>query len=251
MSDHHAKAPPEAATDSRPRRRLFVTETLVERAEIIPPREVSHRLLSVLRLPPGEVVALFNGRDGEWAAVLELAGKRDVRLAVSHRLKRQPVEPELQLCFAPIKQPRIDWLVEKATELGATRLTPVITRRTQMQKLRPERLEAIAIEAAEQCERLSVPRIEPAVALERLLAAWPDDRPLLFCDERGEAPLLALVAPPAPLAMLVGPEGGFAPEETAALRARAGVLPVSLGPRILRAETAALAALSMWLGAGR
>lgn len=247
MSDHHAKA----ATDSHPRRRLFVNDALNEGAVVSPPREVSHRLLSVLRLAPGEIVGLFNGRDGEWSAVLEAAGKRDVRLSLIRRLKDQPPESELRLCFAPIKQPRIDWLIEKATELGATHLCPVITRRTQVPKLRPERLEAIAVEAAEQCERLSVPVIEEPVALERLLASWPADRPLLFCDERGDAPLLSAVAPPAPLGILVGPEGGFAPEETAALRERNGVIAVSLGPRILRAETAALAALSMWIGAGR
>ncbi len=216
----------------------------------MPPREVSHRLLNVLRLPPGESVGLFNGRDGEWGAILQPAGKRDLRLAVTHQLKHQPVEPQLRLCFAPIKQPRIDWLVEKATELGVTHLTPVITRRTQVPKLRPERLEAIAIEAAEQCERLSVPVIDAPVPLDRLLADWPADRPLLFCDERGDAPLLAHAAPPPPVTLLVGPEGGFAPEEGAALRARPGIVPVSLGPRILRAETAALAALAMWCGAG-
>jgi len=247
MSDHNAKA----ATDSHPRRRLFLNDALSEGVVVSPPREVSHRLLSVLRLAPGEIVGLFNGRDGEWSAVLEAAGKRDVRFAVTRRLKDQPVEPELRLCFAPIKQPRIDWLVEKATELGATHLCPVITRRTQVPKLRPERLEAIAIEAAEQCERLSVPVIEAPVTLDRLLASWPAERPLLFCDERGEAPLLSAAAPPAPLGIMVGPAGGFAPEEVTALRARAGVVAVSLGPRILRAETAALAALSMWVGAGR
>lgn len=237
--------------DSLPQRRLFISEGLHEGREILPPREVSHRLMNVLRLEPGETVGLFNGRDGEWAAVLQPAGKRDVRLAVTHRLKHQPRETELRLCFAPIKQPRIDWLVEKATELGATHLSPVITRRTQVPKLRPERLEAIAIEAAEQCERLSVPVIDTPVPLDRLLADWPADRRLLFCDERGDAPLLPLVASAGPVALLIGPEGGFAPEEVAALRAWAGVEPVSLGTRILRAETAALAALAMWVGSGK
>lgn len=217
---------------------------------ITPPREVAHRLANVLRLQAGEVVGLFNGRDGEWSARLHLAGRRDLRLAVEHRVLLQPSEQELRLCFAPIKQPRVDWLIEKATELGVTRLSPVITRYTQVSKLRPERLESIVIEAAEQCERLTVPVIDPPLPLDRLLADWPSDRALLFCDERGDAPLLAHAAPPPPVTLLVGPEGGFAPEEGAALRARPGIVPVSLGPRILRAETAALAALAMWCGAG-
>lgn len=229
---------------------MFVTADLAEGAEVTLSPAQAHQLATVLRRRAGEALRLFNGRDGEWLATIESLTRKAAIARAGERLQPQPVEPEISLCFAPIKQSRLDWLVEKATELGAGRLTPVITRRTQVPRINPERLRAIAVEAAEQCERLTVPEIDPAVPFDRFLAGWPAERALVACIERQGAPLLPAAMPPPPFGILVGPEGGFAPEEVAALVGRVEVKPVSLGPRILRAETAGLAALAMCLGAG-
>ncbi len=227
--------------------RLFVAPDLVAGATIALEAEQAHYLRQVMRRSPGDGVRLFNGRDGEWRGRLLELGRREAILALEERLRPQvPVRP-LSLLFAPVKRAGTELIVQKATELGASRLQPVITRRTERAGLRPERLALIAREAAEQCERLDVPALEEAESLEAALADWPAARSLLFCDERAGAPALldvvAGLAPPAGL--LIGPEGGFDPAEHEMLHARPGVLAVSLGPRILRAETAALAALAV------
>ena len=229
---------------SRPR--LFVDQALAEGATLTLDGPPAHYLGTVLRLQAGAEVKLFDDLTGEWLAELVEAGRKRVRVTVARRLRPREAVPDLWLLFAPIKRGRIDWLVEKATELGVARLAPVLTRRTVVDKLNLERLRAHAIEAAEQCERTALPELEAPAALEKVLAAWPAGRPLYFADEGGGAPLAEAVEP-GPAAILIGPEGGFTDEERAAIRAVPQARPVSLGPRILRADTAALAAVSVWM----
>jgi 16S rRNA (uracil1498-N3)-methyltransferase len=230
------------------RARLFVAADLAEGAAVPLTGDQVHRLAHVLRLRAGAPVAVFNGRDGEWAATVANLSKGRGGLAVGRRLRVQAAGPDVWLLFAPIKHGPIDWLVEKGTELGAAVLWPVFTRRTVASRVNPERLAVRAVEAAEQCERLTVPELRPATTLDRLLDAWPDGRRLLVLDETGSgAPIAEAAATAAgPAALLVGPEGGLAPEERAALYKRPFVTNVGLGPRILRAETAAVAALACW-----
>jgi 16S rRNA (uracil1498-N3)-methyltransferase len=210
-----------------------------------------------MRRAPGDAVRLFNGRDGEWRAAVKSLGKSRGALAVEAQTRAQAAESDLWLLAAPIKRTAIDFVAAKATELGVSAIQPVFTRRTAVARVNAERLRANAIEAAEQCERLSVPEVRAGAALDRVLGAWPPARKLLFCDEtRDGRPIAeALMAERAgaarcaarePWAILIGPEGGFAPEELQRIRALPGVLPVSLGPRLLRADTAALAALAVW-----
>ena len=196
---------------------------------------------------------LFNGRDGEWQARCRCAARRRAVAEVGERTREQAAEPDVWLCFAPVKRARIDYIAEKATELGVAVLQPVITRHTNVERVNVERLRANAIEAAEQTERLSVPEVRAPVDLARLLADWPAERRLLICDETGGGPpigeaLGALddAARAAPWAIVIGPEGGFAEAELTALRRMKDVMAVGLGPRILRADTAALAALACW-----
>ncbi len=232
--------------------RLFVDETLAAEAEMLLDSGRAHYLRNVLRLQPGDTVALFNGRDGEWRARLASFGRRDARLAVTAKSRPQLAAPDIWLAFAPIKRQRIDWLVEKATELGVSRMIPVLTRRTMVTRVNHDRLHAHAIEAAEQTERLDVPIIDDAVTMEKLLRDWPRERQLLLCAEAGAARPLADVLALFPrddapaMAVMTGPEGGYAPEELDALAALPFVTPVGLGPRILRADTAAVAALACW-----
>jgi 16S rRNA (uracil1498-N3)-methyltransferase len=204
-----------------------------------------------MRLGAGDAVLLFNGRDGEWEARVAETGRRRASLTVERRVRPQAPEPDPWLAFAPIKRGRLDLLVEKAVELGAARLIPVLTGQTAAARVNVPRLKAIAAEAAEQCGRLSVPEIAEPAALESLVAGWPGERRLLVLDESGggrpiaEALAGAAAAPPAP-GFLVGPEGGFRASELDLLRRLPFVVPVSLGPRVLRAETAAVAALACW-----
>jgi 16S rRNA (uracil1498-N3)-methyltransferase len=228
--------------------RLFVDTTLSQGLALTLDGAPANYLGAVLRLQAGAQVKLFDDRTGEWLAEILDAGKRKVSLNVVRQLRpREPV-PDLWLLFAPVKRGRIDWLVEKATELGVARLVPVVTRRTIVDRLNSERLRAHAIEAAEQCERTVLPELAEPAKLERLLADWPDDRTLYFADEGGGEPVLDLVRP-GPAAILIGPEGGFTDEERAAIRAVPTARPVSLGPRILRADTAAIAAVALWMAA--
>jgi 16S rRNA (uracil1498-N3)-methyltransferase len=209
-----------------------------------------HYLRSVMRLGPGAAVAAFNAADGEWLCRVTEIGKRGARLAVEQQLRpADPAgEPDLWLVFAPIKRARLDWLVEKATELGVSALLPVWTARTQPERINLDRLRTHAIEAAEQSERLSVPELRPPEQLDRLFAVWPAERSLVACDETGAGePIGAAAArlPPGPAALLVGPEGGFDQTELDAIDKLPFVTRVGLGPRVLRAETAALAALAV------
>jgi 16S rRNA (uracil1498-N3)-methyltransferase len=203
-------------------------------------------LAAVLRLGPGDQVKLFDDRTGEWLAAIAEAGKKHVTLTVGERLRERERVPDLWLLFAPIKRGRIDWLVEKATELGVSRLVPVVTRRTIVDRLNLDRLRAHAVEAAEQCGRTALPELAEPRKLDAILRDWPEGRVLYFADEGGGAPLAAAAGP---AAILIGPEGGFTEEERVSIREMAFARPVSLGPRILRADTAALAAISLWMAA--
>ncbi|MEE8270361.1 MAG: 16S rRNA (uracil(1498)-N(3))-methyltransferase [Alphaproteobacteria bacterium] len=233
----------------RPRARLFVAAALADGVAVALAGDRAHHLRTVLRLAPGDTVALFNGADGEWAARIETLDKGAASLSVVRRRRAQAAGTDLWLCFAPLKKAATGFVVEKATELGASVLLPVLTRRTSTARVNIDRLGANAVAAAEQCERLDVPAVRPPVALAVLLAGWPADRALLLCAEAGPAPPVADLAPRLagrPAAILVGPEGGFAKSELDGLGKLPFVHAVGLGPRILRADTAALAALACW-----
>jgi 16S rRNA (uracil1498-N3)-methyltransferase len=209
----------------------------------------AHYLRSVLRLGRGAAVAGFNAEDGEWLCRIAEVGKSRVSLTVERQLRAPEPDADLRLLFAPIKRARLDWLVEKATELGASALLPLWTARTQSKRLNLERLRAHTVEAAEQSERLSVPELHRPEALDRVLAAWPADRPLLVCDESGAGEPISEAATrlgARPVALLVGPEGGFDQTELDAFGKLSFVIRIGLGPRVLRAETAALAALAVF-----
>jgi 16S rRNA (uracil1498-N3)-methyltransferase len=210
----------------------------------------AHYLVSVMRVKAGDAVKLFDDRTGEWLGVASSVGKRDLVLDVTERLREREAVPDLWLCVAPIKKGRIDWVAEKACELGVARLVPVLTRRAVVDKLNLERLRGHMIEAAEQCGRTGLPELSELIKLPALLRDWPKGRALFFADETGGVPAAeAMRAHPGPAAILVGPEGGFDPEERDAIRGTFGNIGISLGPRILRAETAAAAAVSLWMGA--
>ncbi len=232
-----------------PKVRLFVTETLARDVAVAVAREQANYLFNVMRLVSGDAVALFNGRDGEWRAEVADAGKRGGRLVCVEALRPQDSGPDLHLLFAPVKKARTDFIAEKATEMGCRRLAPVFTRFTNSERINADRLRAHAVEAAEQCGILSVPEIADSVRLDAALLTWEPGRRLLFCDETRTAPPAAealRAAGPGPWAVLIGPEGGFAPEEAERLRALPFATPASLGPRVLRADTAAVAALAIW-----
>ena len=228
--------------------RLFVDQPLSADLALTLDGPPAHYLATVLRLEAGAQVKLFDDRSGEWLARIDEAGRKRVSLALTRHLRPREPGPDLWLLFAPLKRAQTDWLVEKAAELGAGRLVPVLTRRTVADRVKTDRLRAITIEAAEQCDRTALPQLAEPAKLPALLKDWPEDRALLFADETGGAPL-AEVARPGPAAILIGPEGGFTDEERALIRAHPAARPVALGPRILRAETAALAALSLWMAA--
>lgn len=204
-------------------------------------------LFAVMRLPLGAGVLVFNGRDGEWLATVAEGGKRTGRLVCLDPTRPQAMPPDLWLLFAPVKKERTQFVVEKAVELGAARLCPVQTRFTNAERLRMDKARAHAIEAAEQCGATYVPPVDEVQPLDRLLSGWPADRRILWADESLITTRQTLVAlTPGPWAVLIGPEGGFSADERDRLRAHPAVVPVSLGPRILRAETAAIAALTLW-----
>jgi 16S rRNA (uracil1498-N3)-methyltransferase len=226
--------------------RLFVDAPLGEGQTITLDGAPANYLANVLRLQAGGQVKLFDDRTGEWLGELAEVGRKRISLTLVQRLREREAVPDLWLLFAPIKRGRIDWLVEKATELGVARLAPVTTQRTVVDRLNLERLRAHSIEAAEQCERTALPELAAPATLEKALAGWPAERTLYFADEGGGAPLADAVEP-GPSAILIGPEGGFTEAERAAIRTVPQARPVSLGPRILRADTAAIAAISLWM----
>jgi 16S rRNA (uracil1498-N3)-methyltransferase len=229
--------------------RLYVNAPLAPGASLALDRAQAHYLTHVLRLKTGQPVLVFNGHDGEWSASLADGGKRAATLAVTARTRPQTKALDLHYLFAPLKSGRLDYMVQKAVEMGVSRLRPILTRHGQVARVNLERMRANSVEAAEQCGILSLPEIEAPVALAQYMAQRDPARWLVFCDEDAEAanPVAALqtVPPRALLAVLVGPEGGFAADERAALLDLPNVARLSLGPRILRADTAAVAALAV------
>lgn len=226
--------------------RLFVDRLLSDGDEVHVDGGAAHYLLGVMRLKTGALVKLFDDRSGEYLATVNAAGKRDLVLSVEARLREREAVPDLWLAQALIKKDRFGWIAEKTCELGVARFIPLLTARCVIDKVKEDRLRAQMVEAAEQCERTALPEIAPLVKLDAMLKDWPGGRTLYFCDERGGAPFGdAIKAGPA--AILVGPEGGFTNQENATIRAHPDAVAVSLGPRILRADTAAVAAVSIWM----
>jgi 16S rRNA (uracil1498-N3)-methyltransferase len=224
---------------------LFVKARLGEGATVELDAGQTNYLANVMRLGEGAELLVFDGESGEWLARIAAAGKKRMTLVVDRQTREPERVPDLWLAFAPVKRAQTDWLVEKATELGAARLLPVMTQRTVAERVKLERLESIAIEAAEQCGRTLLPEIAQPVNLKQLLANT-GDRALYFADERGGEPAAQAFKAGSAI-ILTGPEGGFTDEERATIRATPHAVPISLGPRILRAETAALAALSAYM----
>jgi len=226
--------------------RLFVRQPLSEGAGVELDAGQTNYLGNVMRLGAGAELLIFDGQSGEWLARISEAAKKRMMLTVDRRTREPEAIPDVWLAFAPVKRSQTDWLVEKATELGAAKLIPVMTRRTIAERVKLERLEAISIEAAEQCGRTRLPEIGEPMTLKDLLAQRDEGRWLYFADEGG-GETAATAFKPGPALILIGPEGGFTDEERSLIRAAAKSIPISLGPRILRAETAALAALASYM----
>lgn len=228
--------------------RLFISGDLAAGLSVELPEQQAHYLTNVLRLRPGARLLVFNGRDGEWQASLLESRKRTAILAIEHRTRPQEQGPDIDYLFAPLKRARLDYMVQKATEMGVRRLRPVMTERTVAERVNSERMIANVIEAAEQCGVLCVPEVELPVSLDSALAGWTAARTLIYCDEQETSadPLATLGHVPAgPVAVLIGPEGGFSDGERSRLLAKPYVVPLPLGPRIMRADTAAVAALTL------
>ncbi len=228
--------------------RLFVDGDLAIGARVVCTLEQTNYLRNVLRLRPKDEILVFNGRDGEWRARIGDGAKRGCVLEIGEPTRPQEGGPDVDYLFAPLKRARLDYMVEKATEMGVASLRPVLTRRTMAERVNLQRMRANAIEAAEQCGVLRIPDVRQPERLEHLLPEWDESRALVFCDEDSDAadPLSALAnLKSRPVALLVGPEGGFDPDERTLLLAQPFVVRISLGPRILRAETAAVAALAL------
>lgn len=243
----HLPATPAWPPRSAPR--LFVSQRLTEGETIALDGPQAHYLGKVMRVGAGDAVILCDNQTGEWLARVAQAGKRDVVLTVETCLREREDVPDLWLCPALLKKQAYDWVLEKATELGVAQIRPVITRRCVADKLNPERAEAIITEAAEQCARTALPTLAPPARLDALLRDWPEDRTLFFADEQGGDPArAAFAAHEGPAALLIGPEGGFDEAERAAIRAHPRARAITLGPRILRGETAAVAATALWMG---
>lgn len=209
----------------------------------------AHYLAKVMRVAPGDAVVLCDDSTGEWLARVTGAGKRDVMLEIERQTRAREAVPDFWLCPALLKKPNFDLVLEKATELGVGTIRPVLTRRCVADRLNPERARTVATEAAEQCARTALPELAEPAKLEALIRDWPESRALFFADETGGAPAAAaFAAHRGPAGLLTGPEGGFDDAERALIRAHPAAVPISLGPRILRGETAAIAATALWMG---
>ena len=242
---HDPKTP---AWPPRSAPRLFVAEELATDRVIAIEGNQAHYLSRVMRVGEGDTIILCDDSTGEWAARIESVGKRRIEAAAIERLREKEAVPDFWLCPALVKKDRFDLILEKATELGVARIAPVVTRRCVVDKLNAERARAVTIEAAEQCARTALPIVDAPEKLDTLLRDWPQDRTLFFADETGgESASEAFARVKAPAALLIGPEGGFDEAERAAIRALPQAVPIGLGPRILRAETAAIAATVLWM----
>jgi len=227
--------------------RLYVEHPLGAGQSVPLDRAQAHYLFGVMRQGTGAAVLLFNGRDGEWRATVSQAGKRGGEVICETQTRPLQMPPDLWLCFAPIKKARTDFIVEKAAEMGAARIVPVQTEYTNAGRIQRERLQAHAVEAAEQCGGTFVPQVDELSRLDRLLDSWDSTRRIMFCDEALAATQPAILSGgPGPWAIFIGPEGGFSPRERDRLAGRDESIPVALGPRILRADTAAVAAMTIW-----
>lgn len=234
---------------SKTSNRLYIEQKLSEGVAIEATPSQANYLLNVLRLGDGDEILLFDGEHGEWLAQIARADKRQCTLEARRQTRPQASGPDVHYLFAPVKRARLDFMVEKATELGASAIRPVITRRTIVSRVKQERMRANVIEAAEQCGILRIPQIFEPMKMETVLSQWDDDRLIIFCDEEApvSSPLEALagINIDTPCAVLIGPEGGFDPQEREKLRGLGPVLPISLGPRVMRADTAAVAILTL------
>jgi 16S rRNA (uracil1498-N3)-methyltransferase len=229
--------------------RLFVEGPLAVGRTVALDGGQAHYLGKVMRVAEGDTVVLCDNATGEWSSEVVAVGKRSIELEVRAQLRERGQVPDLWLCAALLKKDRFDWVLEKATELGVRRIQPVLTRRCVADKLKLERARAVTVEAAEQCARTALPELAEPVKLDALLRDWPTDRALFFADELGGEPAAAaFAAHPGPAALLIGPEGGFDGAERDAIRALRQAEPITLGPRILRGETAAIAAAALWMG---
>jgi 16S rRNA (uracil1498-N3)-methyltransferase len=233
--------------------RLFVDHPFSSGQSVALSEAQAHYVMNVLRMGLGDPIHLFNGRDGEWRCVIDRITRRRCSVTLEEQVSNQKPEPDLWLIFAPIKRARIDFVAAKATELGVSALIPVFTEFTDVTRVNTQRLRSNAMEAAEQCGRLSVPEVDEPVTLIAMLADWPVDRQLLYCDETGSGKGInefltkeKASGPSKPTAILIGPEGGFSRSELDLLKERANFTAIDLGPRILRADTAAIAVLSCW-----
>jgi len=229
-------------------KRLHVEAPLAQGQAVTPERAQANYLLNVLRLGAGSKVLLFNGRDGEWLGRIEPESRKSCRIVPEGQTRAQPAPPDLWYCFAPLKQARLDYMVQKAVEMGAGRIQPIVTQHTQVSRPNLDRMRANAIEAAEQCVILAIAQCCEPISLVEMLKRWPADRQVVFCDESASnSDTLALLTPlkGRPLSVLVGPEGGFSQSEREMLMAAQNVTAIPLGPRILRADTAAVAALAL------
>lgn len=231
--------------------RLHVTSPLAVAAPVAPTLDQSRYLTQVMRLKAGDDLLVFNGRDGEWRCTVAEVLKKGVILRAEEQVRSQTLGPDLELIVAVVKKARVETIVEKAAELGARRVRLVLTKRTNADRIRLDRLDAIAEEAAEQTGRMDVPAVDDSIKLDALLDGWETGRRLMFCDETGGAPAVSSLrdAGEGPWSILIGPEGGFSPEEGERLRSLPFTTAVSLGPRILRADTAAIAAMTLWQAA--
>ncbi len=236
-----------------PKTRLFTDQPLHTGASIALDDKRTHYLTHVLRFKEGDAVALFNGQHGEWLARIDSMSKKSATLSIEKELRKQPAQTSLWLLSTPLKNSKTEWVVEKATELGISRFCPVTTQFTVVDRINETRLKTIMIESAEQCERLDVPTIEPLMPLQKILAGWPEDCALVFGDESGASQNAKELLPALPkgnIAVLIGPEGGFSATELELLRSLPYVTGMCMGPRVMRADTAAIALLTL-VQAGR
>ncbi|MCP5382393.1 MAG: 16S rRNA (uracil(1498)-N(3))-methyltransferase [Kordiimonadaceae bacterium] len=234
-------------SNKKPKIRLYLDDQINSGTVFLIEGNQGHYLVNVMRVKLGDYVIIFNGFDGEWLAEITKVGKGKAKITLREKVSEQKSDPDLWYLFAPIKKARIDYMVQKATEIGVSRIIPVLTERTNLDKIKFDKLLVNAIEAAEQSGRMTVPQIDDLLQLDKVLKDWPENRGLIFCDEAGDAiPMQEIKKSFDKWAVLIGPEGGFSPQEREFIRAHQNTVAITLGPRILRADTAAVAALSLW-----